>query len=268
MYGAVLGDIIGSPYEFDAGKKTKDFPLFGEYSIFTDDTVMTIAVADAILRCATKADEELQYAIIASMQKWGRIYYDAGYGGIFYGWLYSDHPKPYRSFGNGSAMRVSSVGWLYDSLKEVRHVARLSAEITHNHPEGIKGAEAIASAIYLARVGNGKYDIKRYIKCEFGYDLDRTCDEIRPTFHHVESCQETVPVAIIAFLEGENFEDVIRTAVSLGGDTDTIANMAGAIAEAYYGVPNSLKAECINRLPADMAEVLRKFAIVCKAKQR
>lgn len=157
-------------------------------------------------------------------------------------------------------MRVSAVGWLYDSLEETRRYARLSAEVTHNHPEGIKGAESVASAIFMARNGSSKDEIRDYIISEFGYDLSRTCDEIRPTYHHVESCQETVPEAITAFLEGEDFEDVIRTAVSLGGDCDTLTCIAGSIAEAFYGVPEDLKAECRKRLPADMLEVLDKSA--------
>ena len=156
-------------------------------------------------------------------------------------------------------MRVSAAGWLFDTLEETRHMARLTAEVTHNHPEGIKGAEATASAIFLARNGKSKSKIRDYIINEFGYDLSRTCDEIRPAYRHVETCQQTVPEAITAFLEGNGFEDVIRTAVSLGGDCDTLTCIAGGIAEAYYGVPDKLKKECIKRLPADMTKVLRKF---------
>lgn len=153
-------------------------------------------------------------------------------------------------------MRVSSVAWLYDDLDTVRHMARLSAEVTHNHPEGIKGAEATAAAIFLARTGHSKAEIKAYMEGQFGYDLNRTCDEIRPTYHHVESCQETVPEAITAFLEGESFEDVIRTAVSLGGDCDTLTCIAGSIAEGFYGIPEELKQECRNRLPEQLLKVL------------
>lgn len=178
---------------------------------------------------------------------------------MFYYWLREKDPQPYNSYGNGSAMRVSSAGWLYDTLEETRHMARLTAEVTHNHPEGIKGAEATASAIFLARNGKSKSKIRDYIINEFGYDLSRTCDEIRPAYRHVETCQQTVPEAITAFLEGNGFEDVIRTAVSLGGDCDTLTCIAGGIAEAYYGVPDKLKKECIKRLPADMTKVLRKF---------
>lgn len=177
----------------------------------------------------------------------------------FSNWLGSDDPQPYGSFGNGSAMRVSSVAWLFDDLDTVRKMARLSAEVTRNHPEGIKGAEATASTIFLARTGSTKSDIKTYIEGKFHYDLSRTCDEIRPTYHHVESCQQTVPEAITAFLEGDSFEDVIRTAVSLGGDCDTLTAIAGSIAEGFYGIPQGLKKECKKRIPQDFYECIEYF---------
>ena len=256
MYGAILGDIIGSPYEFDMGGKTKDFPLFSEESYFTDDTVMTLAVAEAFMGAP---DAAIGKRLVASMQKWGHRYPGAGYGVRFSRWLDSADPKPYNSFGNGSAMRVSSVAWLYEDLATVRRMARLSAAVTHNHPEGIKGAEATAAAIYLARTGSSKAAIKTYMEEEFHYDLSRSCDEIRPFYHHVESCQETVPEAITAFLEGESFEDVIRTAVSLGGDCDTLTAIAGSIAEGFYGVPASLKEACRASLPQDLLKVLDRF---------
>lgn len=260
MYGAILGDIIGSPYEFDRGRKSKDFPLFSPNSTFTDDSVMTLAVADAFLPIAPNTDDaEIRRRLIQSMQTYGQAFPHTGYGGMFRRWLKDPNPQPYGSYGNGSAMRVSSVGWLFDDLETVRHMARLSAEVTHNHPEGIKGAEATASAIYLARTGSTKAEIKAYIEANFHFDLSRTCDEIRPTYRHVESCQETVPEAITAFLEGNSFEDVIRTAVSLGGDCDTLTCIAGSIAEAFYGAPEELKAECCKRLPEDLLEVLRRF---------
>lgn len=261
MYGAILGDIIGSPYEFDMGDKTKNFPLFSEESYFTDDSIMTLAVAEAFLNAP---DDEIliRQRLIHSMQKWGRRYPGAGYGVRFCGWLGSSNPQPYNSFGNGSAMRVSSVAWLYNDLETVRRMARLSAEVTHNHPEGIKGAEATAVAIFLARTGHSKDVIKNYIVDEFHYDLSRSCDEIRPDYYHVESCQETVPEAITAFLEGDSFEDVIRTAVSLGGDCDTLTCIAGSIAEGFYGVPENLKQECINRLDAELSEILIRFDAV------
>ena len=260
MYGAILGDIIGSPYEFDRGSKTKDFPLFSGCSEFTDDTVMTIAVADAFLPVQPEMeDDTIRQQVVMKMQKYGRMYPHAGYGSRFRYWLRDRHPQPYNSWGNGSAMRVSSVGWLYKDLETVRRMARLSAEVTHNHPEGIKGAEAVASAIFLARTGSTKDEIKAYIQENFHYDISRTCDEIRPGYRHVESCQETVPEAITAFLEGKSFEDVIRTAVSLGGDCDTLTCIAGSMAEAFYGVPEELKAECRKRLPEDLLEVLQQF---------
>lgn len=262
MIGAILGDMIGAPYEFDRGNKTKEFPLFSRNSQITDDSVMTIAVAEALIDTFGQSDDDIKTAIIDSMQKWGKRYPNAGYGGIFGRWLFAKEPKPYGSFGNGSAMRVSSVGWLYDDIDTTRKMAALTAEVTHNHPEGIKGAEATASAIFLARTGHSKDDIRQYIVKEFGYDLSRTCDEIRPTYHHVESCQETVPEAITAFLEGADFEDVIRTAVSLGGDCDTLTCIAGGIAEAFYGVSMALECEAVSRLPKDMEEVLNRFDIV------
>ena len=267
MIGAIIGDIIGAPYEFDRGNKTKDFPLFKHSSQFTDDSVMTVAAAEALMDTAGKSDEEIRAALVSSMQKWGRHYPYAGYGCMFYSWLHQADPKPYGSFGNGSAMRVSAVGWLFDTLEETRHIARLTAEVTHNHPEGIKGAEATASAIFLARNGSSKAEIKEYITSEFGYDLSRTCDEIRPGYHHVESCQETVPEAITAFLEGVDFEDVIRTAVSLGGDCDTLTCIAGGMAEAFYGVPDDMAAECRRRLPKDLLEVVGRFERTLTEKQ-
>ena len=260
MIGAILGDMIGAPYEFDRGGKTKDFPLFSRESEFTDDSVMTIAVAEALMQVAADTPEEdVCRALVASMRRWGRNYPYAGYGGRFAVWLREADPQPYGSYGNGSAMRVSPAGWLYGSLAETRRMARLSAQVSHNHPEGIKGAEAVAGAIFLARNGSSKEEIRSYICREFGYDLSRTCDEIRPAYRHVESCQETVPEAITAFLEGTDFEDVIRTAVSLGGDCDTLTCIAGSIAEAFYGVPAALQEECRARLPQEMLSVLDRF---------
>ena len=259
MYGAILGDIIGSPYEFDMGDKSKEFPLFSGASIFTDDTVMTVAVAEALM--AGGSEDQLRRNLIKAMQTWGHRYPDAGYGLRFCRWLEANDPQPYNSCGNGSAMRVAPTAWLFDDLETVRKIARITAEVTHNHPEGIKGAEATAAAIFLGRTGHTKVEIRNYIVSEFGYDLSRTCDEIRPSYHHVESCQETVPEAITAFLEGESFEDVIRTAVSLGGDCDTLTCIAGSIAEGFYGVPEELKRECRDRLTDDLLAVLDQFAL-------
>ncbi len=260
MYGAILGDIIGSPFEFDRGDKTKDFKLFSRRSHFTDDSVMTLAVCEALLKVGQDATvKEIEDAVISSMQSWGRRYPHAGYGGYFRRWLTACHPEPYNSFGNGSAMRVSAAGWLYDSLEKTRTVAKATANVTHNHPEGIKGAEATASAIFMARNGSSKEEIKKYIENEFHYDLNRTLDEIRPSYHMDETCQKTVPEAIIAFLEAKDFEDAIRNAVSLGGDTDTLGAITGSIAEAYYRIPEWLMTECRKRINRDMRVVLDDF---------
>ena len=261
MYGAILGDIIGSPFEFDRGDKTKNFDLFSEGCGFTDDSVMTIAVGEALMAVGPKAAvKEIEEAVASNMQDWGKRYPHAGYGGSFRHWLKENNPKPYGSYGNGSAMRVSAAGWLYDSIERTREVARATANVTHNHPEGIKGAEATASAIYMARNGSSKEEIKTYIEREFHYDLSRTLDNIRTYYHHVESCQETVPEAIIAFLESKDFEDAIRNAVSLGGDTDTLGAITGSIAEAFYGIPAVLIAECKSRIDKGlMTDVLDEF---------
>ena len=260
IYGAILGDIIGSPFEFDRGDKTKDFKLFSRRSHYTDDSVMTLAVCEALLKVGQDATvKEIEDAVITSMQSWGRRYPHAGYGGYFRRWLTACHPEPYNSFGNGSAMRVSAVGWLYDSLENTRTVAKAIANVTHNHPEGIKGAEATASAIFMARNGSSKEEIKKYIENEFHYDLNRTLNEIRPSYHMDETCQKTVPEAIIAFLEAKDFEDAIRNAVSLGGDTDTLGAITGSIAEAYYRIPEWLMTECRKRINRDMRVVLDDF---------
>ncbi|MBD9122561.1 MAG: hypothetical protein EGQ08_03890 [Catenibacterium mitsuokai] len=260
MYGAILGDIIGSPFEFDRGDKTKDFKLFSRRSHFTDDSVMTLAVCEALLKVGQDATvKEIEDAVISSMQSWGRKYPHEGYGGYFRCWLTARHPEPYNSFGNGSAMRVSAAGWLYDSLEKTRVVAKATANVTHNHLEGIKGAEATASAIFMARNGSSKEEIKKYIENEFHYDLNRTLDEIRPSFHMDETCQKTVPEAIIAFLEARDFEDAIRNAVSLGGDTDTLGAITGSIAEAYFGISETLISECRNRINKDMRDVVDAF---------
>ncbi|MGN0245885.1 MAG: ADP-ribosylglycohydrolase family protein [Lachnospiraceae bacterium] len=260
MYGAILGDIIGSPFEFDMGDKTKEFDLFTRGCTFTDDSVMTIAVAEALLAVGSGASEmQIEEAVVACMRNWGRNYPYAGYGRRFGCWLTSSNPKPYGSYGNGSAMRVSAAGWLYPTIERTGEVAKATAEVTHNHPEGIKGAVATASCIFLARNGATKKEIKQYVEKEFHYNLSRTLDEIRPHYHHVESCQQTVPEAITTFLEAENFEDAVRNAVSLGGDTDTLAAITGSIAAAYFGIPAYLKAECRNRIDPEMIRVLDAF---------
>ncbi len=260
MYGAILGDIIGSPYEFDGGNKTKDFPLFCDDSNFTDDSVMTIAVCDGILKAGLCADErEMKKSMISSMHFWGQKYPHAGYGERFSKWILNKSTEPYGSYGNGSAMRVSSAGWLFETLERTREVARWSSEVTHSHPEGVKGAESIASVIWMARTGSSKKSIKDFVTKEFGYDLSRTCDEIRPGYYFQESCQKTCPEAIIAFLEGNDFEDVLRTAVSLGGDCDTLTDIACSMAEAFYGMPENLYKKCMDYTMSDMHDVMNEF---------
>lgn len=251
MTGAIAGDIIGSVYEFD-NIKTTDFPLFTNESDYTDDTIMTVAVADWLLNGGDLAKV---------MQRYGREYPypTGGYGGRFSGWLREKDPLPYNSWGNGSAMRVSAVGWMFDSLEKTLEVAKETAIVTHNHPEGIKGAQATAAAIYLARTGKSKQDIKLYIETTFSYDLGRTCDEIRPFYRFNESCQGTVPEAIIAFLDSSDFENAIRLAVSLGGDSDTLACITGGIAEAFYGIPEDIEKQVSDKLPGTFQKVIKEF---------
>jgi ADP-ribosylglycohydrolase len=258
LLGAIIGDIVGSPYEFGSDK-TKDFALFSPECRPTDDSIMTIAVGCACVEADCDNEEEFKRTLTERMREIGRQYPDAGYGGRFGTWLWLKKTEPYNSFGNGAPMRVAPVAWLYQDMDTVRRMAKISAEVTHNHPEGIKGAEAVAAAIYLGRTGNTKAQIIAYIQENFGYDLSRSCDEIRPDYYHVESCQETVPEAITAFLEGESFEDVIRTAVSLGGDCDTLTCIAGAMAEGFYGVAEELRKQCRQRLPETLLRVLERF---------
>lgn len=250
MLGAIAGDIIGSVFEFN-NIKTEEFELFTAKSRFTDDTVLTIAVADCILHGKDYASTIKEYAL---------KYPDAGYGGMFYRWIKSSSSEPYNSFGNGSAMRVSPVGFAFDSEEDVLREARRSAEVTHNHPEGIKGAQAVALAILLARKGASKEEIKHRIENDFGYDLSFTLDEIRPTYQFDETCQGSVPQAIRAFLESRDFEDAVRKAVSIGGDSDTIACIAGGIAEAFYkGVPPHIATEVYTRLDSDLLSIVVEF---------
>ena len=259
MLGAIFGDIVGSHYEFDP-TKIYDFQLLHEDSRPTDDTVMTLAVAKALMDTYGKDDDTIRRAVVKEMQRLGRKYHNAGYGGTFYHWLDNPDPKPYNSFGNGSGMRVSSVGWLYPSLGHTLNMAKLTADVTHNHPEGIKGAQAIAAGMYLARTGHDKDFIKEYLANTFRYDLDRTLDDIRPTYEFDVTCQGSVPEAIIAFLESDSYEGAIRKAVSLGGDADTQGCMAGALAEAFYGdVPQPFRQEALERLPKDLREIAERF---------
>lgn len=253
MIGAILGDIIGSVYEFD-NIKTKDFPLFSDESSYTDDSIMTIAVADWLLHGGDLAKV---------MQHYGQKYPCpmGGYGERFSGWLRESSPQPYNSWGNGSAMRVSAVGWYFDTFERTLKVAEETAVVTHSHSEGIKGAQATAAAIFMARNGAEKEEIRSVIAGGFRYDLNRTCDDIRPTYTFYESCQRTVPEAIIAFLDSRDFEDAIRLAVSLGGDSDTLACITGGIAEAYYkdGVTPALVRKVRTLLDADLWKVVEEF---------
>ena len=262
MYGAIIGDIVGSRFEFDRGHKTKEFELFTDECDFTDDTVMTVAVAEALLDAGKDAGEaEVKELLIKSMKKWGQKYPHAGYGSRFYGWVLSDDPKPYGSYGNGSGMRVSPAGWLYDTIERTREVARWTAEVTHNHPEGVKGAESVAAAIFMARTGATKDEIRDYIVREFGYNLSRTLDEIRPGYHHVEDCMRTMPEAFECFLEAESYEDCLRNVMSIGGDTDTLGAIAGAVAEAFWGVPGDIIERAEKFLTIDIVEVMARFTV-------
>jgi len=250
MIGAIAGDIIGSVYEHFS-IKTTEFELFHQASRYTDDTVLTIAVADSIINSKDYAQ---------TLKEYTRRYPNAGYGGSFYQWAFSDSFEPYYSFGNGSAMRVSPVGFAFDNLEKVLEEAEQSATVTHNHPEGIKGAQAVAAVVHLARHGHSKRKIKNYITEQFGYNLDRTLEQIRPNYQFDVTCQGSVPEAIIAFLEAENFEDAVRKAVSLGGDSDTIACMTGAMAQAYYGeVPYKIEEKARSILPQELLGVIDAF---------
>lgn len=258
MLGAIIGDTVGSVYEFD-NIKTTDFPLFTERSEFTDDSVMSVAVAEWLLRDKNHTHKELE----ASMVRYANKYRNpvGGYGGSFYRWLFSGRErKPYNSWGNGSAMRVSAVGWAFDTIEETLRVAEISASITHNHPEGIKGAQSVAAAIFLARTGKTKAEIKEYVETRFGYDLSRTCEEIRPDYVFEESCQGTIPAAMAAFLDSTDFENAVRLAVSLGGDSDTIACITGGIAEAFYGhIPEEIVKAIWPCLPDDFQQILQEM---------
>jgi ADP-ribosylglycohydrolase len=249
MIGAILGDIVGSVYEFD-NIKTKDFPLFSPKAQFTDDTVLTIATASALL-----ADDWFT----KSYQTYFRAYPGRGYGHHFMLWGNSENPEPYESWGNGSAMRVSPIGFAFQTLEETLEMAASSAVCTHNHPEGIKGAQATASSIFLARSGKSKGEIKEYIQATFAYDLERTIDDIRPKYEYDVSCQGSVPEAIISFLDSTSFKDCIRNAISIGGDSDTIACIAGGIAEAFYGVPEDLEKAALEHLDGHMRAVVQEF---------
>jgi ADP-ribosylglycohydrolase len=262
MLGAIAGDIIGSIYKFN-NIKTKDFPLFGEECTFTDSTVLTIAVAEVILNADTFPDNTKyidQFRYIETFKLYYAEYPELGYSDKFREWAKSDSTEAYNSWGNSSAMRVSSIGSVFDDLNTVLQEAQSSAEITHNHPEGIKGAQATAAAIFLARTGYDKFTIKSYVQNSFGYNLKPTLAEIRPTYEFNESCLESVPQAIIAFLESTDFEDAIRNAISIGGDSNTIACITGSIAEAFYGgVPQEIAEWALSKLDEQLWQVTDKF---------
>lgn len=254
IIGAIIGDIVGSRFEFNNYRST-DFQFFNDKCFFTDDTVMTIAITDWITNKI-----KTQKLISSYMREWGRKYTDRGYGGMFFRWLFSRELLPaYNSFGNGSAMRVSPCGFYAQTLDEALLLAKQSAEVTHNHPEGIKGAQSVAAAIYLAKTSNTKDIIKEYIEQNFGYDLSRTCDEIRRVYKFNETCQETCPEAIIAFLESHDYESAIRLGISLGGDSDTIGAITGGIAAAYYGVPDSIIEDVKRFIPYEFIDIIEKF---------
>lgn len=254
MLGALVGDIIGSTYEFYGTKRT-DFELFEEGCRFTDDSVMTLAVAKWLVEDKKHTTKML----IKCMQELGQKHPGAGYGGLFYSWLYQDDPQPYNSWGNGAGMRVSPVGLYAKTLDEALELAAVTASVSHNHPEGVKGAQAIATSVFLCKQGKTKQEIRDYVEKTFGYNLHRTIAGIRPRYGFDVSCQGSVPEAIIAFLEGNSFEEVIRLAISLGGDSDTIGCMAGAIAACMYPIPNYIAERCNNLLTDDLREIKDQF---------
>ena len=255
MFGAIAGDILGSIHEFHP-IKTKNFDLLNSECVFTDDTVMTAAVADSLMN-------KIPY--VESLQMWGRKYPRAGYGGWFSKWIDSDFPKPYNSFGNGSAMRCSSVGWLFDDEESVLDEAKESAEVTHNHPEGIKGAQAVALGVMLCRQGSTKLEIQEKLEDLFDYDLSQTMEQVKFNYSFDVTCQGSVPQAITAFLESEDFEDAIKNAISLGGDADTQACIAGALAEAFYmKIPDQIKEFVLTRITPDILDVLHQLHVRTK----
>lgn len=251
MLGAITGDIIGSVYEFTNVKPDLDFTLFVNDSEFTDDTVLTVALADSILNNFSYSEKLKQYY---------KKYPDAGYGNMFHSWARTKDSRPYNSWGNGSAMRVSPVGWAYDDIETVLIKAKESAEVTHNHPEGIKGAQATAASIFLARTKHAKKEIKEFVEKQFDYNLELGIEDLRKNYRFNESCQDTVPQAIFTFLISESFEDSIRKAIYIGGDSDTLACINGSIAEAFYGgVPNHIVEEVYKRLDDRLLKIVDSF---------
>lgn len=256
MIGAIIGDIVGSVYEFH-NHKSKEFEFFPPKCFFTDDSVMTIAIANALMTCQSDFSD-LSEKAIESMQTLGRAYSNRGYGGSFYSWLFSPNPFPYNSFGNGAAMRVSACGFVGKTLEETIQLSRNVTEVTHNHSEGIKGAEATSVAIFLAKSKKTKEEIKKYIEDSY-YPLSFTLDEIRPTYKYSVTCQGTVPQALVAFFESTSFEDAIRNAISIGGDSDTLAAITGGIAQAYYSVPQELEEKMYSYLDDKLSNIVKEF---------
>jgi type I restriction enzyme M protein len=257
MLGAIVGDIVGSIYEFH-NHRSKEFPLFGRRCSATDDSIMTLAVAKAICETPQGDYGKLSENAVKCMHEVGRPYPRCGYGGQFRIWMYSDDPKPYNSFGNGAAMRVSPCGMAAQSIEAAKKLSYAVTAVTHNHPEGIKGAEATAVAVYLAKAGKSLDEIRAYITSEY-YPIDFTLDEIRKTYHFNETCQQTVPQAMEAFFESTGFEDAIRNAISIGGDSDTLAAITGAVAGAYYGVPEAIAAQAATYLDSRLKGCLEEF---------
>ena len=259
MIGAVIGDVVGSRFEFN-NHRSKEFELFTKECEATDDSIMTIAIAKAVLE-SKKKQSNLSKEAVRCMQEIGRRYPRCGYGSRFLEWMFSENPQPYNSFGNGAAMRVSSCGFAAETLQEALKMSDEVTAVTHNHPEGIKGARATTAAIFLARTGMPKSTIKEHIEKEYGYRFDFTIDEIRSTYQFNETCQETVPQALEAFFESTSFEDTLRTAISVGGDSDTLAAIACSIAEAYYGVPKELYEKAVSYLNNQLITILKEFEI-------
>lgn len=256
MIGAIIGDIVGSVYEFD-NLKSKDFELFKPQCEFTDDTVLTVAVAEALMKCKPYAENEFKEILIDTMHRYGDLYPDVGYGGRYLRWVNNHERKPYNSCGNGSAMRVSAVGWYAKTLAEAENVAKASAEVTHNHPDGIAGAQSVAGVIFLAKNGADKEQLKAYM--EKYYSVDYSLDDIRPVYQYEILNRVTVPQAFLCFYEATDFEDTVRNAVSLGGDSDTLAAIAGSMAEAFYGMEKDIAETAMSYLDDNMREIINSF---------